>query len=206
VESIAGDLAAAGRVLRQEERAGRLIDFVNKNFALVASRVKGLPAGQKPLVYWEGPADYSACGADSADGSILELAAARNIAADVRVPQPNVTPEWVLARNPEVIIKCPDTAVVSSGYGQTDDAMKQKREDIMSRPGWQKMDAVKKGNVYVLSRQIVTGPQAVIGLLYTAKWLHPGLFEDIDPSAVHGSLLKEFYGLDYNGAWACCGD
>jgi len=211
LESLAGDLAVLGRILKQEERAGRLVDFINKNIALVTNRVKGLPGAKKPLVYWEGMSDYSTCSADSAEGRFLELAAGRNVAADARIPQPNVTPEWLLARDPEIIIKCPDvfspvTKSPVSGYGQTDDAMKQIRQDIVSRPGWQKIDAVKSGKVYVLSRQIVAGPQAVVGLLYTAKWLHPDLFQDVDPSAVHASMLKEFYGLDYKGAWVCSGE
>jgi len=203
VESLASDLKVLGQILQQEERAGKLVDFINKNFALVASRVIGLPAQQKPLVYWEGLSDYSACSVDSSDGRLLELAAARNIAADSRIPWTQVIPEWVLAKNPEIIIKCPDTATVPSGYGLTDDDMKKQRQDIISRPGWQRMDSVKNGKVYVLSRRIADGPQAVIGLLYTAKWLQPDIFRDVDPAAVHGSMLKEFYGLNYKGAWVC---
>ena len=203
---LAEDITVIGQILRQEERAGKLVDFINKNIALVVSRVGGLPAQQKPSVYWEGMSDYSTCSADSSDGGVLELAAARNVAADFRIPWPKVTPEWVLAKNPEIIIKCPGTAKVPSGYGQTDDAMQKQREDIMSRPGWQRIDAVKNGKVYVLSGRSIAGPQAVIGLLYTAKWLHPELFQDVAPSAVHGAMLKEFYGLEYKGAWAYTGE
>ncbi|MFZ5595857.1 MAG: stalk domain-containing protein [Bacillota bacterium] len=206
INRLAKDIMVIGQILQREERANNLVDFINSNLSLVASRVGGLSAGEKPLVYWEGMSDYSTGSADSSDGMLLELAAARNVAADFRIPWPKVSPEWVLAKNPEIIIKCPGTSTVSSGYGQTDDAMKKQWQDIMTRPGWKKTDAVKNGKVYVLSRRAIGGPQAVIGLLYTAKWLHPDLFQDIDPSVIHESMLKEFYGLDYKGAWVCSGE
>jgi iron complex transport system substrate-binding protein len=32
--------------------------------------------------------------------------------------------------------------------------------------------------------------------LYQAKWLHPELFQDIDPKEVHEEYLQKFQGLD----------
>jgi hypothetical protein len=34
-----------------------------------------------------------------------------------------------------------------------------------------------------------------IGLLYMAKWFHPALFADIDPSAVHEQLIQQFFNI-----------
>ena len=206
MNKLASDITVLGKILQQEERAGKLVDFINKNLALVASRIISLPVQQKPVVYWEGMSDYITCSADSLEGGLLELAAVRNVAADFRTPWPKVTSEWVLAKNPEIIIKCPSTATVPSGYGEAEDAMQKQHRDIMTRFGWQRIEAVKNGKVYVLSARAVAGPQAVIGLLYAAKWLHPEVFQDIDPAAVHGSMLKEFYGLDYKGVWAYSGE
>jgi iron complex transport system substrate-binding protein len=33
-------------------------------------------------------------------------------------------------------------------------------------------------------------------MLYYAKWLHPDLFQDIDPRAVHGELLQKYLNMD----------
>jgi iron complex transport system substrate-binding protein len=206
VNKIASDITVLGKIFQQEDRAGKLVDFINKNLVLVASRIISLPVQKKPVVYWEGMSDYSTCSADSLEGTLMELASVRNVAADLRTPWSKVTSEWVLAKNPEIIIKCPSTATVPSGYGESDEAMQKQRDDIMTRSGWQRIGAVKNGKVYVLSTRAAAGPQAIIGLLYVAKWLHPEIFQDIDPSAVHAKMLKEFYGLDYRGVWAYSGE
>jgi iron complex transport system substrate-binding protein len=43
-----------------------------------------------------------------------------------------------------------------------------------------------------------SGCRHFIGLAYLAKWLHPDLFKDLDPRAVHQRYLNEFQGLDYD--------
>jgi iron complex transport system substrate-binding protein len=47
---------------------------------------------------------------------------------------------------------------------------------------------VQDGRIYLFSNSIEYGPKAYVGLLYTAKILHPDLFGDIDP----GSMLDEY--------------
>ena len=42
------------------------------------------------------------------------------------------------------------------------------------------------------------GPGYQIGVAYTAKWLHPDLFEDLDPQAVHQEYIDRFQGIDFD--------
>ncbi len=67
----------------------------------------------------------------------------------------------------------------------------------MNQVGWENINAVKNGRVYVSAWQLHLGTHTVILISYMAKWLHPELFEDIDPSAIHQEYLK-FQGLDYD--------
>ena len=68
----------------------------------------------------------------------------------------------------------------------------------MSRPGFDKITAVKNGNVYIVGQELVGGPRTLVAVAYMAKWFHPELFGDLDPKAIHQEWLTRFQGLDYD--------
>ena len=39
---------------------------------------------------------------------------------------------------------------------------------------------------------------SALGYAYLAKWLHPDLFKDFDPQAIHQEYLTRFMGIDYD--------
>ncbi|MGB9792420.1 MAG: stalk domain-containing protein [Thermacetogeniaceae bacterium] len=202
IDVLENSLEVLGKILGEEDRAAQLIGFIEKYRQLVVERLKDVPKQQRPRVYWEAAADYTVGGPDSEDGLLLSLLGVTNIAGDKNAPLSRVTPEWVVSRNPDFIIKAADYVAVPSGYLATSDAMHQLHDLIIERPGWKHISAVANDRVYILSRAVVAGPQYVIGLLYAAKWLYPALFQDVDPVAVQTEMLQQFYGLEFNGAWA----
>jgi iron complex transport system substrate-binding protein len=196
------DIKVIGKILGREKRASQFIAYYEKYQEMIGTRLKGVPDEKKPQVYWEGMSDYNTVGPGSSDGNMLVAAGGRNIAGEVPLSSTKVSPEWVLVKNPEIVIKCPGTAKVPSGYGINADAMKKQREEIIVRSELKQIKAFKTDKVYVLSRRAVSGPQSIIGLMYVAKWLHPELFEDVNPEKIHQEMLEKFYGLEYQGAWA----
>lgn len=202
IDTMESDLAVLGNILGREQRAQQLFDFIDKYRQLVEERLQVLPDQQRPKVYWEAADDYSVGGPGSPDGMLLSLLGADNIAGEKNAPVSIITPAWVVARNPDIIIKAADDNRVSSGYFATSDAMEKQHDDIVNRPGWNHITAVTKDRVYILSRSLVAGPQYIMGLIYAAKWLHPDLFQDTDPLAIHQQMLSRFYNLDFNGTWA----
>jgi iron complex transport system substrate-binding protein len=46
---------------------------------------------------------------------------------------------------------------------------------------------------------ISTGPRAIIGVAYMARWLHPDLFKQIDPETMHKEYLEQFQDIPYQG-------
>lgn len=100
---------------------------------------------QKPTVYLEFYGDYATVAGGSWGAQFIELAGGRNIAAAEQVPNPKVSAEWVLAQNPQVIIRALSE---DFGYGTTAETARAKRAEIMSRPGWKQITAVKQGQVY----------------------------------------------------------
>jgi len=91
------------------------------------------------------------------------MAGGINIAADEPFRYPDLTDEYIIAKNPDVIV------VISYGASI---------EEIKARQGWQNINAVKNDRVYSIDRHLVTAsPRLVDGLEQLAKWFHPDLFE-----------------------------
>jgi iron complex transport system substrate-binding protein len=200
IETLAKDIKTLGQILNKEKEAAEYVNCMEKYLNIIESRVKSLKTNQKPLVYLESYSDYKSVSVGSGGHQMLVMAGGTNIAGGEPVAFPQVSPEWVLSKNPQVIIKAVSSKV-ASGYGETGEAMKKKREEIMSRPGWKGISAVKNGRVYIISSDVYTGPRAVVGIAYFAKWLHPQLFADLDPAAIHNEILTRFHGLKPEGAW-----
>ncbi|MDH7578671.1 MAG: ABC transporter substrate-binding protein [Bacillota bacterium] len=201
LETMAQDVRILGKILAREKEAGEYLAFFEKYRRLIESRTEKLPAKMKPLVYLELFSDYHTVSAGSGAAQMLEAAGGRNVAGGFRVPYPQVSSEWVLARNPQVVVHISSTSSLPSGFGKSPEALKKKRSEIISRPAWRNVRAVQTGKVYLPSSEIYTGPRGIVGLAYLAKWLHPRLFPDVDPEAIHRELLKKFHGLELKGAW-----
>ena len=199
------DIKTLGIILGREKEAGEYVALFEKYLKQVTDRTKDLKPEEKTTVYLEGYTDYSSNAAGSGGAEMLELAGGRNIAAAEAVPYPKVSPEWVVGKDPRVIIKAASSNV-ASGCGASGEDMRKLREQIMSRTGWQQIKAVKDGRVYDISSEIYTGPRAPVGVLYFAKWLYPQLFADLDPEAVHKEFLSRFHGLEAKGAWVYPGE
>ena len=109
----------------------------------------------------------------------------------------NVDPEWVIEQNPSAILRTYANPL-EIGYGADDpSAVKAFREDIMSRTGFENIDAVNEGDVYMITIEISCGSY-FIGVPYMAKLFHPELFNDLDPQAIHQEFIDEFQHLDFN--------
>ena len=131
-----------------------------------------------------------------------------NIAHDIvgsgKWAYPVVDPEWVLEQNPDFIVR--PTFGGDWGYA-IDEIQKQKwememeavREETMNRPGWEKIKAVKNGDVYIVSGDIASsGLTGFVWAAYMAKWFNPDLFEDLDPEAIHQEYIDRFLRIDYD--------
>ncbi|MGB9802970.1 ABC transporter substrate-binding protein [Desulfofundulus sp.] len=200
VKTMAQDIRTLGVILNRRQEAEAYIAYFQKYQKLFAERTKNIPLNKRPLVYLEQYTDYTLSGPGSGGAELLDGIGARNIGAGLREAYPKISSEWLVARNPQVIIKACSTSV-PSGYGESADAMKSKRTEMMHRPGWNRISAVRQGKVYMLSSEIFTGPRAIVGMAYMAKWLYPQLFRDINPEAIHKEMLKKFLGVELKGAY-----
>jgi iron complex transport system substrate-binding protein len=198
VESLEREMRELGRVLGRTEEAERFCSWHGRWMSLIREKVSSV--ARRPWVYAESYGDYAAAGPTSGGHEMCVLAGGRNIAEDMAIPFPRVTPEWVVTRNPEVIIKAGAFAT-SYGTGISGAALDQRRDAIMRRPAWNLIQAVTSRRVHVLDSSIWVGPRAVIGLAHLVQWLHPGLIADLDPEAMHKEYLETFQRLPYKGVF-----
>lgn len=196
LDSIICNIRVMGNMMGDQKKAEEIIEFMQKYTDIIRERTKDLPESEKPLVYHECKEDKTNSDGTPKDDHI-DFAGGMNIAHDEAVKRPIVSKEWVLEKNPDIII-----AKLSSSDPDTEEALRLKRDEVISRPGLKETKAVKNGTVYVYHPFLRRGPRLVGYLLYFAKWFHPDLFEDIDPTTVEREILQEFYGVDSTGTWA----
>ncbi|MEM2280836.1 MAG: ABC transporter substrate-binding protein [Candidatus Bathyarchaeia archaeon] len=182
-----------GKLLGAEERAEEIISFIEEYENLIQGRLAGLDESEKPKVYLELWAEWNTVARGSVGHALLEYVGAMNIAADQPTPYPIVSAEFVVERNPDIILRM---------RMASDPDFPTLREQLMSRTELREVKAVKKGNVYIYDPIIMQGVRYPVGLLYWAKWLHPEIFADIDPGAVHAQLVQKFFGLTLEGVYA----
>ena len=189
-----------GYILDKRDEAEEFTEFFDSHISSIEDQTEGLTEDEKQKVYIEWCNPYQTLNKLSGAGQMCEIAGGTNIAADLTgMGSPHsltVDSEWVVAENPDIIIKIPNRI---AGYDVDDVAgIKAARDDITSRPGWDHIKAVETGNVYLLTIDLHDGPHAVVAAQYYAKWFHPNLFEEMDPQAFHQEYLDRFMGIDYD--------
>jgi iron complex transport system substrate-binding protein len=181
-----------GLILDEQANATKIVDYLQQYKTLVNERLANLTTSEEPTVYYEWYYEWQ-----TQVIPYISQAGGINIAANESLFAPTLSAEYVAEANPDVIIRM----ISSSNHNVTD--FETARDEMMSRPALQDATAVKEGNVYICDGKIVDGLECVVGYLQWAKWLHPSLFEDIDPAAIHAQLVQEFFGnATLEGAYA----
>ena len=180
----ASDVQRLASFLGKEAVADTIISDFNKIIDMIKIAVKDIE--DKKRVYFEF-SDFSALGPGTGGDDILTLINAINIAKDLVVQYPKISTEWLLEEDPDIIIK------VITADTITDDMYQR----ILSRPGWERLNAVKNNKGYLILSDLCAGPRAMIGGLYIGKWCYPDRFSTIDPDSVHMYWLNKHLDVDY---------
>ncbi|MGB9903006.1 ABC transporter substrate-binding protein [Methanothrix sp.] len=199
-DSYSEEIEKLGRLLERENESARFRAFYEGVLGSVISRTKGIPEENRPKVYVEyGP--YRVSNNPTLDAMPVEMAGGKSIITGRTGGE--VSPETVITANPDVIIRL----VYDEDYDAKDaddiSKLKSARDEILERPELQNITAVRNGRVFVMASPFWTylpysGCRHFIGLAYLAKILHPDVFADMDPRAVHQRYLSEFQHLDYD--------
>ncbi|MDP2873364.1 MAG: ABC transporter substrate-binding protein, partial [Bacillota bacterium] len=105
MQGVYKDIELVGKVTGHETEAGRVISDMKAQLAAVASKLAGLSAEERPVVYYEVWADpLMSAGPKTYTHEVIQLAGGNNLAHDAEVDYPILTSELIVARNPAVIV------------------------------------------------------------------------------------------------------
>lgn len=200
-EIIPQEFTTLGKLFNQQERAEEWNNFIKQHWENVKNLTKDISTENRPLVYWEsGMGPYKTFSAGSGADPLINMAGGINIAGKEPVPNPEVSPEWIVEKNPDIIVKYVNADLLGWD-GMNETGLKELRDEIMNRPGFNHIDAVKNGKVYLIASNITSSPRGVVGLNYIAEWFYPELDQILDSEAIHKEMLKKFYDEEYRGTW-----
>lgn len=212
-ENASRSLALLGGLIGRSEQAQAFIAFKQARLDRISSRVAGVPQDQRPTVFLEPHAMITPdCCASPGKGNIgdyIAFVGGRNIGADVlNQPTGKLNLEYVIQRDPDVYIATggPHLAraggfVVGAGFSAEQSQAGLRR--VAARPGIATLKAVRQGRAHGLSHQLINSPIDVVAVEVLAKWIHPELFEDLDPRATLDEINSRFLAVPYQGAyWA----
>ena len=147
IEGVYESLSIIGELTGHEKEAEEIIQNMKDTFEELAEKAEGKDAG---TVYFEvSPLEYGlwAAGKDTFMNEIAEMVGLTNIFDDVE-QWGEVSEEQVIERNPDYIV----TITMYYGEGPTPE------EEIMSRPGWENITAVKNGSILNLQNNELSRP------------------------------------------------
>ncbi len=161
------EIRKIGEVCGKQEKANLLVRRMQRKIEQIRTKTASL---LRLRVYVEiGYKPIFTCGRDSFINELIEIAGGENIAYKIDKPYPRVSAEFILSKNPEVII-LPD---MGKGYD---------RKTLKKRNGWQNVSAVLNNRIYDdISSQMITIPSPNLilrGLPELAKRIHPEIFEE----------------------------
>lgn len=204
LETLTAAVDTLAAVFGKEERAAAYKDYVQEIRRLVASRTEGLSEEEKPRVFFkiEGWTFEQFCTLTNRSElvkSTLLAAGGRNAAADLPGEWiERVDPEWLADQEIDMVLSSVSKNILPGmwGYGvRGADKAEAEQRRLISLDSLRTSRGAKQGRVYLMSTEIAGSVQAPVAMLYTAKWMHPRRFEDVDPRAYQKRFMEEFLGL-----------
>lgn len=156
-----------GQATGQSDKASVLVGDLKARIKAVEDIVAKAADDEPRKVYYEiWPSPMMTSGPGTYVNDIIERAGGENIAKDAKKDFPEYSQEMVVAKNPDII--------VFSHHGSSS----QSTEDILTRQGWENVNAIKNNRVYYIDENIVqrATPRLVDGLESFAEIIHPELF------------------------------
>jgi iron complex transport system substrate-binding protein len=169
LEGMYANLLLVAQLTGHEAEAVDLIETLKARVAAVEEKVATVE--DRPLVFYELDATDPNAPWTSGPGTfidtLLTMAGAQNLGADLDDVWVQVSIEELVTKNPDFIL------LGDATWGGVTP------EDVAARAGWDALDAVQNGHVFPFNDDLVSrpGPRLVDGLEALAELLHPDLFK-----------------------------
>ena len=194
-----------GYILNKREKADEYIAWWKSWEDKIDGPLSQLSEDEKPIVlatFYNSPGitSFYLIGEANMRADVIRKAGVRNLGdvAEINNSGANVDPEWVLKQNPPNILLITGNRYM--GYDISNSSIvSDLRNEFMERSDVSGLDAVKNGNVFLVSGLIsIGGANGLLGAVYHAKEFHPELFRDLDPKEMHQEYLDKFQGIDFD--------
>lgn len=202
-ENITKSMTKLGTILGKEKEAEAYNKWHDEKVAQLIASVKGLPLQKYYLEGGSstGTGDLTAYAPESASSKAFRMIGGYNILESSSVPRSSsstakITWEWVITKNPDVILKLMSSTNLGWEKGPSSEGVSllKTRNEVLGRPGAEKITAIKNGKVFLIHSSAIYGLFDVVGLANVAKMFHPEA--DIDPDEIWNEYQR-LIGHDY---------
>ena len=203
-----------GQLLGKQDKAEEFVDFYSIKVDDITTRAAALK--DKPTaLYWRagGMTDCCATNNNSNLADLINAAGGDNIGDHLlSTPKGDITAEKVVEAQPDHLIitggawakdpKKPEFLPhVEMGYTAERATTESTLLGLMRTPGFDVLDAPKKGNMHAVYHQFYDSPLNVFALEQFAQWLHPEEFADLDPQGDFEDFHTQWMPFDYSGSF-----
>ncbi len=151
-----------GNLLEKPLEATTVNQEIISRISNITSKLEGLSESEKPLIYYELSSLGKTIGNGTITNEMISVAGGINLAGNESLRYPTLSSEYIVARNPDIIILISYGASIS---------------EVKSRAGWSNITAVVNDDIYTIESGWVTAsPRLILGLEQFAEWFHPTLF------------------------------
>lgn len=160
IEEILETIERIGLLTGNSSEAEALSQEMLEKEAELIDKVKGLESKKVFYEIWHEP--LMAAGPGSFVDQLILLAGGVNVAGDAESEYPQFDLEQLIERNPQV-------------YLTANDLPEKTADSIKERPGYENIDAIMNGQIYLLDGNIMSrpGPRIIEALEILIKAIHP---------------------------------
>ena len=153
IKNITDEIIEIAKITGHPEKGKELVNKIEND---ISECKKNLKSEQKSL-YWEvWNSPYMSAGKSSFINDLISAAGYENIFGSITEAWPIVSEETIIAKNPDIIL-IPATSGVTE-------------ESVKKRLGWENINAVKNGKIFIVDDNLVTRPGARIGESVKTLW------------------------------------
>ncbi len=179
------DLKIIGKVVGAEDKANTISASMDKIVAEVKDKVKGLSESQKVRAYFCSHDVYHVYGGLTFEHAQIVTAGGINVAKEITAWTPEISPEQLIAWNPQVIFTLEGVDV----------------NGILNDPKIQQVDAIKNKRVYAIpeSGWDFGSLRSIFAIKWMSSKLYPTLWSGISMTSEAKAFYKLAYGVEYDG-------
>ena len=196
VQTVAADGAERMGVSDDAEAADSAMTYFT---VLLQDRLGSLYECKRLNLFWETAEDHVTVSKASPEHDLILSSGAYDVSARLLEENLRVDDGWIGRKDPGVIVKITGSDVLGQGVASPS-AAKAVYGELLARPGWTDIDAVRNGRVVLLSGELLRAPWLrTAAMLIIAKTAYPFLFGDTEIDEALRMLTEEATGAPGTG-------